>query len=154
MLIIEDRRPTALMALCVAGSLLCIGIVIFSFFGLGNWYDSSLLWVVGLPAVITSVYALRGSIREVYAFDKATGNYSFTWQFVFSKEVIEGSSSQFCGVGVRTKEDDEGNVSHFVALLQEGIFLHGVSEQRLREDIPLGNSYENEMRIVTAISEF
>ena len=61
--------------------------------------------------------------------------------------------SQFTGAYVKTEANDESE-SYFVALKQEGMFLTGVSEQTLREVVPIFNSYDREAKIANAIDRF
>ncbi|MEP6789578.1 MAG: hypothetical protein ABJB40_14155 [Acidobacteriota bacterium] len=60
--------------------------------------------------------------------------------------------SQFTAAYVKT-ETDEDSSTYYVILKQEGMFLTGVSEQTLREVVPLFNSFEREASIANAISE-
>lgn len=53
-----------------------------------------------------------------------------------------------------TTETNEGSESHYVVLKQEGMFLTGVSEQILREELPLFNSFDRESDIANAISSY
>ena len=150
-LTIFDHRPTLSMFLTVAG----IVILFVSFVLLFFKFDTALsygLWAIGIPAALCVVFLFRSTIREVYYFDKTTDSYTFVRQFIHRKEVIEGSLSQFTGAYVKTQKDDESE-SHFVVLKQEGMFLTGVAEQTLREELPLFNSFKRESKIATAIAE-
>jgi len=60
--------------------------------------------------------------------------------------------SQFTAAYVKT-ETNEDSKTYFVILKQEGMFLTGVSEQTLREEVPVFNSFEREASIANAISE-
>ena len=104
-------------------------------------------------AIVCLALSFRGTIREVYFFDKTTDTYAFVRQFIHRKEIIEGSLSQFTGAYVKTQTNDESE-SYFVVLNQEGMFLTGVSEQTLREAVPIFNSFAREADIANAISAF
>ena len=49
---------------------------------------------------------------------------------------------------------DVRHEARVVVLQQEGMFLTGVSEQRLREEVPIFNTHAREARIANAISGF
>jgi len=151
-LVIQDYRPTWVMAIFGLGFLAMTGLFVFAAINLedvGN--DPFVLWVLGILGVGCLIFALRGSIREVYYFDMRTDSYRFVRRFIYRKEVIEGSLDQFTGAYVKTVQQDEGE-SYHVVLRQEGMFLTGVSEQTLREETPILNSFSNEARIAKAIS--
>ena len=149
-LIIVDYRPTFTMFLTVAGfAVLAVSFILYFF----KINDSFGLWVIGIPAAVCVIFMFRGTIREVYYFDKTNDSYSFVRQFIHRQEMIEGSMSQFTGAYVKTERNDESEC-YFVILKQEGMFLTGVSEQTLREEVPLFNSFEREARIANSISAF
>ncbi len=152
-LTILDYRPTLLMFFTGAGFLFFAAgffVLLFSF----GITDPFILSVFGLIAVACAVlFLFRGTIREVYYFDRTTGSYTFIRQFIHRREVIEGDASQFTGAYVKTVTDDESE-SYFVVLQQEGMFLTGETEQKLREDVPIFNSYDRELRIAEAIRAF
>ena len=151
-LTIIDYRPTFFMFLTAAGFVVLAVLFVFLFFKIGrvDWFG---LWAVGMFAVACLVLSFRGTIREVYYFDKTTDSYSFVRQFIHRKELIEGSMNQFTGAYVKTETDDESE-AYYVMLKQEGMFLTGVAEQILREEVPIFNSFNNEARIANAISGF
>ena len=151
-LIIEDRRPTVVMLLCVGGFLLFLTIFVFLAFRVG-FFDSFGLWAAGIFGIGCLALSFRGTLREVYYFDKTTDSYAFVRQFIHRKEVIEGTLSQFRGVRVHTHVGEESE-TYSVVLLQDGMFLTGVTEQTLREETPMLNSYSNEERIASSISRF
>ncbi len=151
-LTIIDYRPTFLMFLAVAGFVGFVSLFVLFFFKIGI-SDSFGFWAMGLFAVGCLALSFKGTIREVYYFDKTTDSYRFVRQFIYRKEVIDGSLSQFTGAYVKTQENDESE-SYFVMLKQEGMFLTGVMEQTLREEVPVLNSFDNEARIANAISGF
>ena len=109
------------------------------------------LIVCALAGSACMVVAAMQPIREAYYFDLSTDSYRFVRRFVHRKEVIEGSMDQFTGAYVKTETQDEGETYH-VVLRQEGMFLTGVTEQTLREETPLFNSFSNQARIANAIS--
>ena len=147
---IMDYRPTLVMALCLPVGLAMAGLSIWMIVAFGT---AAMLGVVicGSLAIAAIIFALQQTVREVYYFDKAKDSYCFIRQFVFRREVIEGSMEQFTGASVRTVTND-GNNSYFVVLNQEGMFLTGVSEQMLREQAPIFNTFSNEATIANAIS--
>jgi hypothetical protein len=51
-------------------------------------------------------------------------------------------------------ESNDDSENYYVVLKQEGMFLTGVSEQTLREELPIFNSYDREAGIAHAISSF
>ena len=130
---------------------LAISFVLF-FFNIGTEVSIG-LWAIGVPAASCFFLLFRGTVREVYYFDKTTDSYSFVRQFIHRKEIIEGAISQFTGAYVKSVSGEEGS-SYFVILQQEGMFLTGVNEQTLREELPIFNSFDREARIANAISAF
>ena len=151
-LTIIDYRPTGLMFLTTLGFLgfaAAFGFLLYKTWAL----DSFGLWTLLVIAIVCLALSFRGTIREVYFFDKTTDTYAFVRQFIHRKEVIEGSMSQFTGAYVKTQTNDESE-SYFVVLNQEGMFLTGVSEQTLREAVPIFNSFAREADIANAISAF
>ena len=152
-LVIQDYRPTFFMFLTAAGFLFFAVTFAVILFKVPIGVDSFGLWAIGAIAVICLVLSFRGTIREAYYFNKETDSYVFVRQFIYRKEVIEGALGQFTGAHVRTEANDEGEV-HFVVLKQEGMFLTGIGEQKLREEVPIFNTFSNEARIANAISGF
>ena len=149
-LTILDYRPTLVMALCLPAGLALAGFSIWLIVAFGAQAMSAVV-ICGLLAIVAIVFALMQTVREVYYFDKAKDSYCFIRQFVFRREVIEGSMDQFTGASVKTVIND-GNSSYFIVLNQEGMFLTGVSEQMLREQAPIFNTFSNEATIANAIS--
>lgn len=152
-LTIFDYRPTFLMFLSAAGSLFFSALFVVFLVKIDSVIDSFGFWVIGIFALALLVLSLRGTIREVYFFDKTKDSYAFVRQFIYSKEIIEGALSQFTGAYVRTQTNDDSE-TYFVMLKQEGMFLTGVAEQTLREEVPIFNSFDSEARIANAISSF
>ncbi len=151
-LTILDYRPTLTMFLTAAGfAVLAVSFVLL-FFGFDTSISSG-LWAIGVPAAVCVIFVFRGTIREAYYFNNTTDSYAFVRQFIYRKEVIEGAMSQFTGAYVKSISNDDSE-SYFVVLKQEGMFLTGVSEQTLREEVPMFNSPEREARIANAISAF
>lgn len=150
-LVVQDYRPTFLMAACLAGivamAVLLVPLLLKMDLGDGLWG----LVACGLITIALLFVAAQQSIREVYHFDLTTDSYRFERQYVFSREVIDGSMSQFTGAYVKTIENDESE-SHHAVLQQEGMFLTGETEQMLRESTPIFNAFSDEERIVDAIS--
>ena len=151
-LTILDYRPTFFMFLTAAGFVVLAVSFVLLFFKI-NTADSFGLWATGIFAAVCLVLSFRGTIREVYYFDKTTDSYAFVRQFIHRREMIEGAMSQFSGAYVKTQTNDDSE-SYFVMLKQEGMFLTGVSEQTLREEVPIFNSFDIEARIANAISGF
>jgi hypothetical protein len=149
-LTILDYRPTFFMFLTAAGFAVFAVLFALFFFRFGT-EDSLPLWATGIPAAVCFALSFRGTIREVYYFDNARDSYTFIRQFIHRREVIAGSLSQFTGAYVKTESNDDGE-SYYVMLQQEGMFLTGVSEQALREEVPIFNSYDREEWIANAIS--
>ena len=154
-LTILDYRPTLFMFLTGAGFVF-MAVLFALFFFRFDTVDSLGLWLTGIPAAVCLILSFRGTIREAYYFDNTKDSYAFVRQFIHRREVIEGSLSQFTGAYVQTKkvnsQDNYDSESYFVVLKQEGMFLTGVSEQMLREEVPIFNSFEREARIASAIS--
>ncbi len=151
-LTIFDYRPTFIMFLAMALSLflgVSLVLLIFKF----DIVDSFAMWAIGLFLAACIAFMFRGTVREVYNFDKTSDSYTFVRQFIHRREVIQGSLSQFTGARVKTVSDDESE-SYYVVLDQEGMFLTGVNEQTLREEVPIFNSFDSEARIANAISGF
>ena len=151
-LIIQDYRPTLTMFL-TAGGVLILGVsFVLLFFGADIAILSG-LWTIAVPFVVLGFLLFKGTIREVYCFDKSTDTYTFVRQFIHRKEVIEGALSQFKSVYVKT-ETNEDSETYYVILKQEGMFLTGVNEQTLREEVPVFNSFDKEALIANAISGY
>ena len=149
-LTILDYRPTFTMFLTAVGFVVLALSFVLLFFKIDIAIS---LWAIGIPAAACVVLLFRGTIREAYYFNRATDSYAFVRQFIHRREIIEGAMSQFTGAYVKTEEDEDSR-SHFVILKQEGMFLTGVSEQTLREELPIFNSFDREARIANAISNF
>jgi len=152
-LIIEDRRPTWPMLVSVLGAVFFSLVFIFSFFGYNFFIDSLGIWMVGIPGVVCVGLSFRGTIREQYIFDRPSDTYQFARQFLYKKEVIEGTISQFCGVGVQTVTHDDWE-KHSVILRSEGIFLGLAPVQEIRATKPAFNFWNTEDCIAQAIHKF
>ena len=150
---ILDYRPTFWMFLTAAGTVLFAVLFIFFIIQIRSPVDSFMLWVTAVGALVCLGLSFRGTIREVYFFDRPKDSYTFIRQFMHRREVIEGSLSQFTGAYVKTEKGEDSD-AYFVVLNQDGMFLTGVSEQTLREEVPIFNSFNNESRIADAISGF
>jgi len=151
-LIIQDYRPTLTMFLTAVGVLILGVSFVLLFFGADIAILSG-LWTIAVPFVVLGFLLFKGTIREVYCFDKSTDTYTFVRQFIHRKEVIEGALSQFKSVYVKT-ETNEDSETYYVILKQEGMFLTGVNEQTLREEVPVFNSFDKEALIANAISGY
>ena len=153
-LIIQDYRPTMLMLLAGVGFFVFVGLLIWMLVRFGTAVGGFAIGVMVLFALVClGTAAYTGTIREVYVFDRATGSYAFVRQFVYRKEVIEGALSQFTGARVETHTHEDSK-SYTVVLRQEGMFLTGVSEQTLRDEVPILNSFYNEASIANAVDDF
>ncbi len=157
-LIIMDYRPTVLGFFAAVGFVV-LTVLFLLFLFVWEMPDSYGLWFTGIPALACLAISLKGSIREAYYFDKTKDTYAFVRQFIYRRELIEGSLSQFTGAYVKTEtsynsESNGTSYSYFVVLQQEGMFLTGVSEQTLREEAPMFNTHDREARIANAISGF
>ena len=150
-LYIEDRRPTWAMLFSIFGAIgFSVAFVIRFFFGQGVGVDSVGMWVIGGLALLFVGLPFCGTVRERYVFDKPSDTYQFTRQFIYKKEVIEGTISLFRGVGVRTDKVDD-SITHAAVVRQEGLLFGAPSEQRLRETKPAFNFLRTEARIAEAI---
>ena len=157
-LTILDYRPTFFMFLTAAGFVVMTVMFVLFFLRFGTSVDLA-LWITGIVAVVLLVLTFRGTIRESYYFDRSMDTYVFVRQFIYRREVIQGSMSQFSGAYVTAKtnydsESNSQNTSYFVALQQQGMFQTGVSEHILREEVPIFNSAASEAKIANAISGF
>jgi len=155
-LTILDYRPTMFMFATTTGFILFAVLFGFYFYRFGT-AETIGLWATGIPALVWFVLTFRGTIREAYYFDKTKDSYALVRQFIYRRDVIEGSLSQFTGAYVKTEtnynSDSNGtSKSYFVVLQQEGMFLTGVTEQTLREETPIFNTYDREASIANAIS--
>ena len=149
-LTIIDYRPTFFMFLTAVGF---VGLTVSFVFLLFN-VDTAVsfgLWAIGILAAACAILLFRGTIREVYYFDKTTDSYTFVRQFIHRREVIEGALSQFTGAYVKTEKDDDSE-SYFVVLKQEGMFLTGVNEQTLRDELPMPRMSNRPMTITRVVS--
>ena len=157
-LIIMDYRPTVLGFFAALGFVV-LTVLFFLFLFVWDRADSLGLWLTGVPALACLAVTLKGTIREAYYFDRSKESYAFVRQFIYRREVIEGSLSQFTGAYVKTEtnynsESSGTSKSYFVVLQQEGMFRTGVSAQTLREEVPIVNTHAREARIANAISGF
>jgi len=155
-LTILDYRPTMFMFATTTGFIIFAVLFGFYFYRFGT-AETIGLWATGIPALVCFVLTFRGTIREAYYFDKTKDSYALVRQFIYRRDVIEGSLSQFTGAYVKTEtnynSDSNGtSKSYFVVLQQEGMFLTGVTEQTLREETPIFNTYDREASIANAIS--
>lgn len=152
-LTILDYRPTTLIFFTAV--VFVVATVLFFLFLF--WFkstDSYGLWITGILAVAALLITFTGTVREAYYFDKTKDSYAFVRQFIYRRELVEGSLGQFTSAYVKTESYAENSKAYFVVLQQEGMFLTGVSEQILRQKPPIFNSYERESRIANAISGF
>jgi len=133
------------------------GVLLFAIaFGLNFIFrvvDSGGMWFIGVATLGCIGLSFRGTLREVYVFDRPSGTYRFVRQWIYKREVIEGTISQFCGVGVHTHVVDDSE-THSVILRQRGLLLGQSPEQPIRETTPALNSWETEARIAQAIHKF
>ena len=151
-LTILDYRPSFMMLLTAGGSVGFLVLFVFLIYKVGT--DASVgLWATGMFTAVCVGLSFRCTIREVYYFDKTTESYTFVRQFIHRKETIEGSLGQFTGAYVKTVTHED-STAYLVILKQEGMFLTGVTEQTLRDELPVFNSFEREARIAKAISGF
>lgn len=150
-LLVQDFRPTLLMAFMAGGFVGCSVLFVVLLVNIPGAVGEGIVWITAIIAIAFAFAAAQQSIREVYYFDLRSDSYRFIRQYVHRKEVIEGSLEQFTGARVETVEHDEGE-SYHVVLTQEGMFLTGVSEQTLREVTPMFNSFSNEAQIANAIT--
>jgi len=151
-LTIVDYRPTFTMFLTFVGFVILALSFVLIFFKVDNGVSFG-LWAIGIPAAACVIFLFRGTIRETYYFDRTKDSYAFVRRFIHRKEVIEGAMSQFTGAYVKTKENEDSR-SYFVMLKQDTMFMTGETEQALRENVPLFNSFDREARIANAISGF
>lgn len=157
-LIVQDYRPTWAMFLCLAGFVV-FGIAFVGFvLDVDTGIDSFGMWAAGIASLVCFALSFRGTIREVYYFDKTTDSYAFVRQFIHRKEVIEGGLGQFRAVRVhkeiRTDGERNRSTRYIVSLLQDGMLLGGAHEQPLRDPTPILNWHANQIRIASAISSF
>ena len=157
-LVIEDRRPNRLMIFAAYILLAVIAFVIWGLFSGGLKVDSFTYAFVGVIAAATLFICARGTLREVYVFDKSKDTYVFTRQTLLKKDVIEGAASQFRAGMVLRQEINSDRISDYIyyaALIQNGDLLLGTNEvQKLRQDPPMYNRHQTEIRIVGAITSF
>jgi len=151
-LTIVDYRPTFTMFLTVVGFVVLAISFVLIFFKVDAGISFG-LWAIGIPAATCVIFLFRGTIRETYYFDRTKDSYAFVRQFIHRREVIEGAMSQFTGAYVKTEENEDSR-SYFVMLKQDTMFMTGATEQALRENVPLFNSFDREARIANAISGF
>jgi hypothetical protein len=150
-LTIVDYRPTLTMFLAMLAFVIVLVSSVLLFF---RYWDLGFnLLGLAAPFLVCVFFLFQGTLREIYFFDIASDSYFFTRQFIHRRDVIEGAMSQFTGAYVKTVTNDESE-SYFVVLKQEGMFLTGVSEQTLREVVPIFNSYDRETDIANAIDGF
>src|SRR6476469_6642383 len=120
-LTIMDYRPTLTMFLTGLG-VIVVAVALVLFFFTSDVGAVSALAGLAASCLVCGIFLFRGTIREVYVFDRTNDTYAFIRQFIHRKEVIEGAMSQFTGAYVKT-ETNEDSESYFVVLKQEGMFL-------------------------------
>lgn len=156
-LIIQDYRPTFYMFLAMVGFLIFSLSFLLFFLGIYE-VDSFGVWSTLVLSVVCLGVSLRGTLREVYYFDKTTDSYAFVRQFLYKKDVIEGGLSQFRGIRVHVEIQSDANGydtrKYLVNLLQDGMLLGGSPEQTLRPETPILNFHAIESRIAAAIAKF
>lgn len=150
-LTILDYRPTSVSFLALG--VLVMVTAIAGYLVLAGAADALTLSLSALAGAACLFFFFRGTIREAYYFDKTNDKYALVRQFIHRKEVIEGPLSQFSSAYVKTERSEESEC-HYVVLRQEGMFLTGVNEQTLREEVPMFNSFAREARIASAIMCF
>ena len=148
---IIDYRPTLTMFLAMVAFVIVLLSSVLLFFR--YWELGLHLLALAAPFLVCVFFLFQGTLREVYVFDRPSDSYFFTRQFIHRREVIEGAMSQFTGAYVKTVTNDESE-SYFVVLKQEGMFLTGVTEQTLRDVVPIFNSFDREAEIANAIDGF
>jgi len=150
-LVVQDYRPTWLMLSGIGMVLFFAPAFVLVVVKAPGALESFGVWALALIAVAGLILALSQPIREVYYFDLPSDSYRFERQYVYRKEIIEGSLDQFTSARVKTETHDNTE-TYFVVLSQEGMFLTGITEQTLRENVPVLNSFWNESEIANAIT--
>lgn len=144
-----------LMLLSGLGFFVFAGLLVWALARFGTAVGSVGIGALGLFAIVCLTIAIvKGTIREVYVFDRPADSYVFIRQYLHRREVIEGAVSQFTGARVETHTHEENQKSYTVVLRQEGMFLTGATEQTLREEVPVLNNFSNEADIANAIDDF
>ncbi|MEQ1761652.1 MAG: hypothetical protein ABL984_00770 [Pyrinomonadaceae bacterium] len=155
-LVIRDYRPTWLLLFGLTGVIM-LGIALILFLlGVKFSLDSAGMWALLLLATAFVVFGLKGTLREVYYFDRKSDSYRFERQFLYKKDVIQGSLGQFRAVRVHLEvgQDENSSPLYKVSLLQDGMTRGGSSEQPLRGTPAIMNSHSAETRIGNAIATF
>jgi len=155
-LVIKDYRPTWLLLFGLTGFVM-LGVALLLFLiGVKFSVDSMGLWALLFLATAFVVFGLKGTLREVYYFDKPSDSYRFERQFLYKKDVIEGGLGQFRAVRVHLedRQDENSHPLYKISLLQDGMTLGGSPEQPLRETPALLNTHSSETRIGSAIAKF
>src|SRR4051794_14952288 len=83
-LTVLDYRPTFAMLLTGIGVLLLLVSFVFLFFGM-DFDIVSGLWALAIPGLVCIFLLFRGTVREVYSFDRVSDSYSFVRQFIHRK---------------------------------------------------------------------
>lgn len=171
-LVIEDRRPTSSMFFSVLLLLAAIVVAIWGWLSATLKLDALSFITMGGILGAALYFCIRGTVREVYVFDRSKDTYIFTRQGVFKKDVIQGSASQFRAAEVlrQISKNDDNYINESLlkksnsfwvsyiyraALLQNPELLLGTDEiQILREQAPIFSSHKVETRTVAAIASF
>lgn len=155
-LVIKDHRPTWLLLFGLTGFVMWVVALMLFVIGVRFSLDSMGLWAFLLLATAFVVFGIKGTLREVYYFDKPSDSYRFERQFLYKKDVIEGGLGQFRAVRVHLEEgqDDSSNPLYKISLLQDGMTLGGSYEQPLRGTPALMNLHSTETKIASAIAKF
>src|SRR5688572_24564245 len=90
-LVVQDFRPTLLMAFMAGGFLTCSIFFAVLIVNLPGALGQAVVWFTAVLAIVFAFIAAQQSIREVYYFDLVSDSYRFVRQYVHRKEVIEGS---------------------------------------------------------------
>lgn len=155
-LVIKDYRPTWLLLFGLMGFVFWAVALLLFLIGFPFSFDSVGLWAFLLLATAFLVFGIKGTLREVYYFDKPSGSYRFERQLLYKKDVTEGGLSQFRAVRVHLEagQDKDGHPLYKISLLQDGMTLGDSHEQPLRGTPALMNTHSTETKISAAIAKF
>ena len=159
-LVIDDRRPSDGMVLCVvliASSLFISALLFRQMIAYGFYW---LLALFLLPALVFGIRSLLLPIRELYIFDKNNDTYLIRRWSALRRQTTQGSLSQIRAVQIERRLLSGGEhhgtreVFRVALLLHQGLLLGASDSLLLREDSALDFSYGSESYIASAIANF
>lgn len=157
---VHDRRPSEGLLLSVfimTGSLLVSAMIFRSTLDAGIYWLPAL---VILPAPIFAVRSLILPIRAVHVFDKGQNLYRLSCRTALRSKSTQGDLSEIRAVHIERRvitsveHTDSREIYRAVLLLHNSLLLGASDTVPLREEEPLGSSYDIEAQIARSIANY